>query len=145
MSLSATIVLYLFVYAPWLTLCGVFAWMGYKGLKGGSGGMHPVAAGIGETFCVMGIVVVPFIVLFLMVLLGLSGSMLFGWSIALLSLSGCLHDERKSMFLYLPLGALAAAMFVCALLWSMPYPMWEPPAWFGAIQRLPVLPFLSSR
>jgi len=137
-------VFYLVAYLPWLLFYGALATVSVKALKGGSRGMNAFSASIGQTFCVMAIVVVPFLVLILMVLFGLGGSMLVGWAGGVAMLAGWLHDGKKCGYLYLLPAVIAAAMFCCALEWSMPYPDWAPPAWFLTIQHLPVLPFLQN-
>lgn len=73
--------------------------------KGAPEGMHPVAASMGMTFCMLWILVAPFLLLILVLLMGHVGMACWNVGIACLYTAARFYEKGR-VFLAIPFGVL---------------------------------------
>ena len=133
-------------FLPWCAGYLIVARVAWIGLKGGSRGMNPLAASVGQMCCLGSILLVPLLLFVMLDIMGLGGTLVIGWSLALFIAFGLLHESKKFGHLFvLPAAACIIVMMASFILSMPPCDLTPtPPAFFIKLQRIPLLPFLDA-
>jgi len=133
-------------FLPWCSGYAVVATVATMAIKADSRKMHPLGAGLGLSCCWMCLAGGPFLLLIFLDIIGLGGTLVFGWSLTIFIGFGWLHETKKFGNLFvLPAAACVIVMMASFILAMPPSDITPtPPAFFVKLQRIPLLPFLGA-